>query len=172
MTMINAEKHENLNTLYATDCRSPHCESCSRHVTSYKRLLVDQKVIVSDIVLQAKEDCWLSKRRRRDQAADVHPLHWIVATGNVSHNYWQVCITKVCVSVCRQWAFCSSLITSPTAWSTSPTWWMIFGIMPETGPQTWVDPIILNPRVLPILPSFPLFIITHAISGPLFLFRN
>lgn len=71
----------------------------------------------------------------------------------------------LCVCVCRQWVSCSFLITSPTAWSTFLTWWMIFGIMLETGPQTWVESIILDPCVLPIIPSSPLFTITHAISG-------
>lgn len=136
----------------------------------YKLLLVNQTVTVSELVLQTKEDCWLSKRRCRDQATDVHPIHWIMATGESDQNkqLLSVSFTKlyvcVSVSVCRQWASCSFLITSPTAWSTSLTWWMIFGIMLETGPQTWVDPIILDPCVLP-MPSSPPFTITHAISG-------
>lgn len=34
-------------------------------------------------VLQTKEDCWISKRCCRDQTEDVHPVHWIMATGMV-----------------------------------------------------------------------------------------
>lgn len=56
------------------------------------------------MVLQTKEDCGLSKRCCRDQAADVHPLHWIMAAGNASqiraNNYGQVFLLLTCVSVC------------------------------------------------------------------------
>lgn len=69
-----------------------------------KLLLVNKHV--SEIVLQTKEDCWLSKRRCGDQAADVHPLHWIMATGNVSQIRTKttsntcVSFTKLCVYLC------------------------------------------------------------------------
>lgn len=69
------------------------------------------------------------------------------------------------VLVLRQWASCSFLTTSPTAWSTSPTWWTTSGTTLETDPQTWVGPTVLDPLLLPLIPSCPLSITTHAISG-------
>lgn len=127
-------------------------------------------------VSQTEEDCWLPERCCRDQAEDVHPLHRVLATGTVCikrvggyYDLLSFCsFNSVCLCVIRRWASCSSLTTSQTAWSTSPRWWTTFGSMPETGPQTWVDPVTLDPLLLPLpnTPSCPPFITTLTISGP------
>lgn len=127
-------------------------------------------------LFQTKEDCRLSQRCRGDQTEDVHPLHWVMATGRLSLSRTR-CVSVVrirtdldltlspCLLVLRQWASCCSPTTSQTVWSTSPTWWTTFGTTLETDPQTWVDPTVLDPPLLPLIPSCPLFITTHAISG-------
>lgn len=128
----------------------------------------------SSALFQTKEDCRLSQRCRGDQTEDVHPLHWVMASGalsllhtrNVSFVRTNLVLTLwPCVLVLRQWASCFFLTTSQTVWNTSPTWWTTFGTTPETDPPTWVGHTVLDPLLLPLIPSCPLFITTHAISG-------